>query len=354
MEQKVKRLLDVSRQVILDCALENGAIVAANCFKEYYPKEAKHYLYVWPRDASFACVAADILGLKAIPERFFDWCLDRAEGFSRSGIFLQSYFVNGPRASGCFQPDQTGSVLWALWHHFKDHSIKDSKYASLVHLAAEGLCTRWNGNNFDTLTEDLWEERFTFPDLEDNFTYSLAACAKGLEYANSLIPQKRWSDVAAAMRRKLSRHYSGWFFRSFGKLTDDRIDASTLGLVYPFELAKANDEKIVNTVKQIERKLVTNGGVHRYEADEYDGWMCGDVHRRKGAGAWPLLNFWMSIYYARLGRKDRARKYYKWVVDRVRDFIPEQIFENELQVSVKPLCWSHAMFVIASKELGYI
>jgi len=78
------------------------------------------------------------------------------------------------------------------------------------------------------------------------------------------------------------------------------------------------------------------------------------MHRNKGAGAWPILNFWLSIYYARLGYREKALQYYNWVLNRVRKFIPEQIFENNIQVSVKPLCWSHAMFIIASRELGYL
>ena len=35
-------------------------------------------------------------------------------------------------------------------------------------------------------------------------------------------------------------------------------------------------------------------------------------------------------------------------------FIPEQIFDNDYQVSVSPLAWSHAMFVIANHKLGYL
>jgi len=72
MEKTIKKLIETSRRVISDCALENGAIVAANCSKEYFPKVAKYYTYVWPRDASFTCAAADILGIRGIQEKFFD------------------------------------------------------------------------------------------------------------------------------------------------------------------------------------------------------------------------------------------------------------------------------------------
>jgi GH15 family glucan-1,4-alpha-glucosidase len=334
--------------------LENGAIVAANCFKKYFPKEAKYYTYVWPRDASFICVAADILEIEKIQERFFDWCENRAADFAKTGVFFQNYFVNGLKASGNFQPDQTGSVLWAVWHYYKDKLKKVSKHVMLVRRAANGICKRWNGNCFSEVSNDLWEERFAFSDLEENFTYSLAACIKGLECANAITPNKKWVEVADEMRERLENHYARHFVRSYGMLSDGRIDASVLGLVYPFEVFSPNDRRIVATVKELERKLVISGGVHRYENDEYDGWIYNSMHRNKGAGAWPILNFWLSIYYARLGHREKALQYYNWVLNRTQKFIPEQIFENNVQVSVKPLCWSHAMFIIASKELGFL
>ena len=335
----------------MDCALENGAIVAANCSKKYFPKEAKHYNYVWPRDASFTCVAADILKVRDIQERFFDWCVSRAEGFNDAGVFYQKYFVNGLKACERFQPDQTGSILWAIWHHYKDALKRAHKYRQLIEKAANGICKKWERTNFKEVTNDLWEERLTFPDLKENFTYSLAACIKGLECTNIIAPNEKWISVAKQMRERLKKHSENHFFRSYGKISDKRIDASMLGLIYPFEVFPPDDKKVNSTVKEIEMKLVVNGGLHRYEHDEYDGWMYETMHRKKGAGAWPILNFWMSIYYARLGNKEKALQYYNWVLDRVQKFIPEQIFDNTFQVSVSPLCWSHSMFVIATREL---
>jgi GH15 family glucan-1,4-alpha-glucosidase len=190
--------------------------------------------------------------------------------------------------------------------------------------------------------------------LKENWTYSLAACIKGLECANELIHRKRWSEVADMMRRRLESHCETYFLRSYGELCDKGIDASVLGLVYPFEIYSATDSRIVNTVDEIEKKIVFHGGLHRYEHDEYDGWMYETQHRRKGAGAWPLLNFWISIYCSRAGKREKALQYYDWVLEKVDGFIPEQIFNNNIQVSVSPLCWSHSMFILASKELGHI
>ena len=137
-------------------------------------------------------------------------------------------------------------------------------------------------------------------------------------------------------------------------MIDKNIDASILGLVYPFEIYEENDPRVISTVKEIEKRLIIDGGVHRYEFDEYDGWMYEDMHRKKGAGAWPLLNLWLSIYHSLSGNKDDAEKYYKWVLDKTNDLLPEQIFDNNIQISICPLVWSHVFFIIASNFLGYI
>ncbi|VVB67632.1 Glycosyl hydrolases family 15 [uncultured archaeon] len=353
---KVENMIRVSKEVIKDSQLDNGAIVAANSTKNYYPPTAKNYFYVWPRDASYACIAADIAGIEEVPEKFFGWCLKRAEGFRETGLLYEKYYVNGLKALGRFQPDQTGTLLYSIWHHYNYRDPEVAlKFEELIIKSANGLCDRWERDHFNAVTNDLWEERLTFPDLKENFTYSLAACVKGLECANLMIANDRWLKISEQMKERLESHFiSGYFVRSYGKLIDKGIDASMLGLVYPFEVYKADDSRIISTVKEIEDRLIINGGVHRYEFDEYDGWMYEEMHRKKGAGAWPLLNFWLSVYYHLKGDKRHAEMYYGWVLDRVDGYIPEQIFNNDIQVSICPLVWSHTMFIIASKFLEYL
>ncbi len=360
--------IEASKRVIEQCSLENGAIVAANATKDYYPSSAKNYFYVWPRDAAYACVAADLSGMNKVQESFFSWCLERAEGFRETGLFCEKYYVNGLKALSRFQPDQTGTILYALWHH---HHHADSRTAlrfeDLIVRSANGLCESWDSDHFRRVTNDLWEERLAFPDLKENFTYSLAACIRGLECAGRIMADNRWSKVAGQMRDRLERHFvDGCFVRSYGRLIDRGIDASMLGLVYPFGIYEADDERILSTVKMIEDRLVINGGVRRYERDDYDGWMYEEMHRRKGGGAWPLLNFWMSIYYSLKGDREKAEAYYHWVLHAISArqenseaekgifHLPEQIFDNDLQISVSPLMWSHVMFIIASRFLGYL
>jgi GH15 family glucan-1,4-alpha-glucosidase len=357
MNSRIQQIIETTKTVIQDCSLENGGIVAANSSKKYFPATAKNYFYVWPRDAAFACIAADMLGLASIQENFFDWCMDHAEGFKTDGLFYEKYYPNGLKALPRFQPDQTGAVLFAIWHHLNwtQANNRTSRFDDIMMMAANGICSVWEKDHFTRNTNDLWEERTCFPDLHENFSYSLASCIKGLYCAHEVNPNSRWLQVAQEMKARLDQHHMDFFVRSYGDLPDNRIDASVLGLVYPFEIYEPDDDRIISTIHEIEDKLSVNGGIHRYEHDEYDGWMLEGEHRKKGAGAWPLLNLWLSIYFQRAGNAEKANYYYNWVLERIGegDFIPEQIFENDIQVSVSPLLWSHSMFAIASKELNY-
>jgi len=212
--------------------------------------------------------------------------MKRAEGWRETGVFYEKYYPNGLQALRRFQPDQTGSVLFALWYHYKNNKREARKYKKLVVHSANGICKLWKKDHFDLITNDLWEERLTFPDLKENFTYSLAACIKGLLCANQLFPNKKYVKTADEMRLLLLKNAKrkGYFFRSFGKINDERVDASLLGLVWPFEIINPSHPLFRNTLKLIKKKLVKDYGVYRYEHDEYDGWMFQTLHRKKGAG----------------------------------------------------------------------
>ncbi|MBN2459839.1 hypothetical protein JXB28_06145 [Candidatus Woesearchaeota archaeon] len=354
MNKKTKELLKTSKKVIRECSLPNGAIVAANSSKPYFPKQAKDYRFVWPRDAMYACIAAKIPGLK-IQEKFFRWCM-KAEGWSKTGLFYEKYYANGKKALRHFQPDQTGSILIAIHDYYKGNRKGCEEFRKLITKSANGLCKVWDHDHFGLVTQDLWEERLCFPDLKGNFTYSIAICARGLECANEIIPNQNWKKTSDEMRRALQKNSRDYFYRSFGKIDDKRVDASLLGLLWPAELIPVHDRRMRKTADMIEDRLVRNNRVYRYEHDEYDGWMYDKATcRRKGAGYWPLLNLWMTMYHLKAGNRNKALRYYDAVLHDMKGkkYIPEQFFDNQLQVSVSPLCWAHSMFIIASKELGY-
>ena len=365
MEDKIRKTLAASKRVIRDCAIENGALVAANPTKPYYSKEAKHYFYVWPRDAAFTCMAANLIGISDIQEKFFDWIQDRAEDCDAVGhvhkttsLLLEKYYVNGLQALHRYQPDQGGTLLFAMADHFKKHPENKENYLDLIEDLAGGTCKSWKGDHFSAITNDLWEERHTFPDLRDNFSYTLACCSEGLRAINEIAPNQRYIEVAEQMKNLVitSAEKTGHFYRSFGILDDKNIDASLIGLIWPFQIVSPDSEVAKDTVRRVIDEIVIRDGLYRYAHDQYDGWMYRGVPRNKGAGYWPLLNFWLAIVLNNMGRRVEALKYYGKVMNDIKEdgLIAEQIFENDIQKAVSPLCWSHVMFIFATKELGLL
>jgi len=340
----------------LDCVLDNGGIVAANSTKSYYPSEAKNYFYIWPRDAIFTAVAAEKLGINLF-DGLNDWLINRAEGWKEKGLFYEKYFPNGLKARKRFQPDQGGTVIYFFSQFSRKNKI--DKYKKLITKTADGLCAVWNKDKFIIDTNDVWEERYGFSDLKSSFSYSLSACVAGLEEANKIYPKSLYRKTAKEMKKLLLDNLkkTKYIPRLVGSFVDNDIDASSLGLIWPFASVGVKTKIAQKTILLIEEKLNYNGGLHRYENDIYDGWMKADVHRKLGSGYWPLLNFWFSIVLNKSGDRKKAFKYFNDMVlevDNKTGFISEQVFDNKKQISVSPLAWSHAMFVLAADELKLI
>lgn len=384
MKRKIRKILKATRKIFEEVSYPNGAITASSSRDIDFPSEVKSYDFVWLRDASFVCVASDLLGMHRIPRKFFDWVWDHAEGI-KDCIFYHKYFPNG-RAAGDwdkslktsdlkdkkminltktflkvklfysqFQPDEVGSLLWAIHEHSKFQNVK--KWDEMIRKLADCICKLWSKDHFRLPSYDLWEERVALPRLKQSHTYSVAMCKKGLECAVDLIGKKQeWENCLNQMKKVLEKAYDvkrKCFVRTIGKKVDRRIDSSLLGLVWPSESFSPRDERILRTVKRIEEKCVKDGGVYRYPRDKYTGRISGHDLILGKTGAWPVLNFWLSIYYSLAGRREKAREYFDWVLERVKEKIPEQIVEDKPS-SILPLSWSHAMFVISGKFLKLI
>ena len=385
IRKKIKKLLKATKEVFREISYENGAITSSSARFRIYPKDVKGYDFVWPRDASYICVAADYLAMHKISRKFFKWCLNYAEGLKEEGVFLYHKFFPNGRAAGdydhplrigdlknkrlikilksqvtarCyysnFQPDETGSLLWAIEEHSKYEDI--SEFKGLVKIVANGICKYWRKSHFKIPSKDLWEERTAWPNLDQTHTYSLAMCKKGLEAAERICGQdKKWSACINQMRKRLENSVCKLegrirFVRTFGKKIDKEIDSSLLGLVWPSNAFDVRDSRIIQTVVEIEEKCVKDG-VYRYVGDRYDGKIVNYTQVLGGAGSWPILNFWLSIYFSLANNREKALKYFNWVIERVDNYIPEQIKDGK-PASVIPLGWSHAMFVIAGKYLN--
>lgn len=369
-ESQIEQLTNSTVSVFEDCIVENGAIIAANSDMAYYPETAVDYRYVWPRDAAFIIYAADTLGMTTdIKANFVQWLLDRAESFSESGTLIKRYGTNGRhdrRYGHQYQPDQAGTMLWVLHHTTPD---ADQRIDSTISLLASGLSRCWNESHFIhpdptcRTIQDIWEDQEISVDKERRvFTYSLAASLYGLEQAITRLGDKAgvigeaWlsavETMVATMQKTEAQHYT-WKIPS---QSDDRlVDASLCGLMWPFEVQQPQAHGIDTIMKIGQTLLVPGRGIKRYSDDKYDG-VCKETSPPEGgAGTWPLLSFWYAIALKKTGLSDQADQVYRETLELLpNDYIPEQILSaDRTDRPPTPLAWAHAMFIIASKELGY-
>jgi GH15 family glucan-1,4-alpha-glucosidase len=351
---EVTRLVDASMRVFDDCLLPNGCLVAAPSHAPYYPRQAKSYLYCWPgRDLGFALAGIEALGRDA-RDPLLAWILDRAEGFRDTGLIFEEYHPNGPRRGPEWQPDQAGTLLWALCRRPRP---ADSLERQVVELAASGLVARWTGAGFDRRYRDLWERRFASPAHGSNLTYTLAACAAGLRMAGTVYRRDAWIIAAESMATQVRQSVDpqlGRYLRRFGMPARDvNIDASLMALAWPFDIVP-DDDALAATITAIESDLVTELGVQRYIFDGYDGEVEEvGAELRQGAGAWPLLTFWLAIVLHRRGRRADALRLLRIGMESADadGYLPEQRFApGDSRVGVKPLLWSHMTFILALAE----
>jgi GH15 family glucan-1,4-alpha-glucosidase len=121
-------------------------------------------------------------------------------------------------------------------------------------------------------------------------------------------PLDRWKATRKAIKETVLREgYNadrGAFVQFFGS---DRLDASCL-LIPLVGFLPATDERVVGTVRAIERELMPGGFVERYRADEENAEVDG---LPPGEGAFLPCSFWLAAVLSQQGRQDEAVALYE-------------------------------------------
>jgi glucoamylase len=116
-----------------------------------------------------------------------------------------------------------------------------------------------------------------------------------------------------------------------------------------------NDQKVTDTMQQVYEKLWCKtdvGGMARYEKDPY--YRASD---KVPGNPWFVTTLWLAQYYIALAKTkaelDKAINIMEWVAAHAlpSGVLAEQVnpYTNE-PISVSPLTWSHATFVIVVHE----
>lgn len=356
-----QKLVSTTEEIFEDCVLPNGAIVGAPSHMDYYPKDAKSYMYVWPgRDVGFAIAGMSLIG-HDVAKPHLNWILDRAESFltgnsknKTKGLLYRSYYPNGLIRENQFQVDQGATLIWGIdYKNRKLHKKFSNVEIKIIKLIANSIDELYTDFGFNIEVEDLWEERGIRP-KHGFFTYSLAANARALDIAERVlnISFENSSQDLKENLEKLHKNHEQYYWKISNKYSEHRQDGSLAGLIWPFNMGW-DKNKLKNTLLDIEDHIMNDYMVYRYEDDKYEG-KHSFYMENENAGSWPLLSFWMSIAWAELGEIEKAKTYFNKIIEKIDGdyFIPEQIFPNNKDFKgVKPLLWSNIMALFAAEKL---
>ena len=289
------------------------------------------YRYCWLRDATLTLLAFLRAGYLDEAQQWRDWLL-RAIAGSPEDIQVM-YGVGGERrlieielpwlsgyegsrpvrigndAAGQFQLDVYGEVVDAL-HLARAKGIPASDDAwSIACRIFDWLESAWQEPD-----EGIWEVRGP----RRHFTHSKVMAWTAFDRAVKTVeklgregPVDRWRATRDAIKEDvLANGYNadvGAFVQFYGS---DRLDASLL-LIPLVGFLPAKDERVVGTVKAIQRDLLRDGLVERYRADEENVGVDG---LPPGEGVFLPCSFWLVAVLARLGRLDEAVELYERVL----------------------------------------
>ena len=353
-----------------------GGITAAND-SDILSFHRDTYSYIWPRDGALVAYALDKAGYLELSKRFFFFSRNiiREEGF-----FLHKYNPDGTPASSWhpwvaegkpqlpIQEDETALVIWALWHHFKRYrNIEFIKplYRPLIIRAGEFMLGyRDEATGLPLPSYDLWEERRGVLTFTTSTIYAglLAAAKFATAFGENHLSAnylRACREIKEGMDKYLYRPELNRFARMIvlkdsGHEVDGTVDASLAGL-FMFGPYPAQDERVMNTMRAVWERLrvkTPTGGLARYEGDTY--FRSGGEKDDIPGNPWFITTLWWAEFLIAKAKTkvelEEALEFLNWVAERAlpSGVLSEQVdpYTNE-PLSVSPLTWSHASFVIA-------
>jgi GH15 family glucan-1,4-alpha-glucosidase len=278
------------------------------------------YRYCWLRDATFTLLALINAGYTDEAKAWREWLLRAAAGdpaklqimYGLGGErrldeyelpWLPGYEGSKPvragnAASGQFQLDVYGEVCDAL-HQARAAGLT----AAPAGWALERALVRYVERAWDEPDEGIWEVRGG----RRHFTHSkvmawvtLDRAIRSAERFGFDAPLDRWRAGRKAIHERVCR--DGFdtrlnsFVQSFGS---DQLDASLLTIPLVGFLPPS-DPRVRGTVSAIERHLVRDGFVLRYDTSRCDDGL------PPGEGAFLACTFWLADNYALAGERAKA------------------------------------------------
>jgi GH15 family glucan-1,4-alpha-glucosidase len=312
-----------------------GLVAAPTTSLPEHPQGVRNwdYRYCWLRDATFTLLALLHVGYRKEASEWREWLVRAVAGepsriqvcYGLAGErrlpemelpWLPGYQGASPvrignRATEQLQLDVYGEVLDVLYQAL-GHGLEYSDDAWRVARSLLGFLE----SNWDEPDEGIWEVRGGRRGFTHSRMMAWVAFDRGLKIAKRLglaAPLDRWrairDEIHAQVCREGYNEELGSFVQFYGSR---RLDASLL-LLPLVGFLPAQDFRVCRTIEAIEKRLVKEGLVYRYEQDpEVDGLPPGE-------GAFLLCTCWLADCQALLGRRDEARRTFELLISMRND-----------------------------------
>jgi GH15 family glucan-1,4-alpha-glucosidase len=327
------------------------------------------YRFCWLRDATFTLYALIGAGFLDEAKAWHEWLLRAVAGSPDDLQIL--YGVAGDRRLDEFEipwlPGYEGSIPVRIGNGAVKQLQLDvygevldafyvARHAGLATSDATWALERGLLSHLETIwrepDEGIWEVRGG----PRHFTHSKVMAWVAFDRAVRSIeefgldgPVERWREIRAAIHAEVcERGYDrkqNAFVQSFGDAT---LDASLL-LVPIVGFLPPDDPRVQGTVAAIERKLLRDGFVLRYDTGtEVDGLPPGE-------GAFLACSFWLVDNYVLLGRYDEAHALFERLLKLRNDvglLAEEYDPHGRRQLGNFPQAFSHLALINAAHSLS--
>ncbi len=361
--------------LVMRAHVDNGGAIIASCDSDVLQFSRDTYSYVWPRDGALAALAFDMAGFQEVSRLFFQFCNDV---IGHKGYFHHKYLSDGSPGSSWhalvdfkgqpqlpIQEDETALVLCALWKHFqkyRDLEFIGKVYPNLVVKATDFLLNhRDEKTGLPKPSFDLWEEKIgIFTSTTATVCAALIAAAK---FAKVFYDSERQDVLNAAAREMKDAMLTHLYDKQLGRFIkaiypdgshDPTVDSS-LSFIFLYGPFDAGDEVVVNTVSALINRLWLRtdvGGMARYENDRYF-----QVSKDTQGNPWFLCTLWLARWYiAKATSVEELSKGLDLLSWTVKHSLQSGVLGEQLNpytgapISVSPLVWSHAEFVLTACE----
>ncbi|MEE8602643.1 glycoside hydrolase family 15 protein [Euzebya tangerina] len=328
------------------------------------------YRYTWIRDAAFSIYALLRLGFTAEATAFFDWLAQRfcdrgaderpleimyridGEAVPDEEVLdhLSGYRGSAPVRIGNAAGSQTqldiyGELIDSLYLYNKyGRPLSHDEWTDVRRLV-DWVCDHW-----DEADSGLWESRGE----AKHFTFSRLMCWVAVERAIRVANQRglpadhdRWLATRDAIHLALwEQSYDEDLGAFVQHIDDDVVDASIL-LMPLVKFVSPTDPKWLSTLEAIEKSLVVDSLVYRYDPERTQDGVGGEE------GTFSMCSFWYVEALTRAGRVDQARLAFEKMLTYANPLgmYAEEIGPNGEQLGNFPQAFTHLGLISAAFNL---